>query len=318
MTEAQAWMNGRQLRFSEMQLPVWDLGVVAGASITEMARTFAHRPFRLPEHLARLLSSCHELGFDAPFADTELLSSAETIVQHNATLIDKTADLGIVMFVTAGANRTYLGEGELPGPNVGIHTFPLPFALWRDAAVNGARLHVPARRQFSNDSLPVEFKTRNRLHWWLADREANAAQAGSRALLMDANGFLTETSTSCFYAVIDNEIVTPKQNVLASMSRRMVQEAAEAAGLKFRRGDIAIRDLPNVQQVFLSSTPVGVLPVQSISLNAADASPNGTANFNFPVDQNSELLQTLRGYWKQQTGIDPTQQMVAVHRERPK
>jgi hypothetical protein len=36
-----AWINGALCPFTQAAVPVWDLGVVAGASVTEMARTFA-------------------------------------------------------------------------------------------------------------------------------------------------------------------------------------------------------------------------------------------------------------------------------------
>ncbi len=299
MPEALGWMNGEVCSFSQMQLPVWDLGVVAGASITEMARTFAHQSFRLSQHLERLLSSCAQIGFETPYSAKEILAAAESLVAHNATLIDSNADLGIVMFVTAGANRTYLGDVDLPGPTVGIHTFPLPFGNWRNAVQAGVRLRIPDRRQIPTDCLPVHLKTRNRLHWWLADREADSVEAGSRALLLDSDSYLTETSTACFFAVIHNEIVTPKSHVLNSMSRRMVQEAAVAARIEFRMDNIHVNDIPNMQQAFLSSTPVGVLAVRSI----------GDVQFQFEYD--TSVLPMLRGYWKQQTGVDPAEQILA-------
>ncbi len=297
MPQAQGWINGETRDFTQLQLPVWDLGVVAGASITEMARTFAHKAFRLSDHLQRLLSSCEEIGFAVPYGASEIQSAAESIVSHNISLIDAEADLGIVIFVTAGANPTYLGNADLPGPTVVIHTFPLPFGNWQAAVRDGVRLQIPEQRQIESSSLPVYLKTRNRLHWWMADRRAAAMEAGSKALLLDTNGFVTETSTACFYGVLDGEIVSPKQHVLNSMSRRMVFEAATEAGIPYRLMNITVDDVRNMSDVFLSSTPVGVLPVKSIS---------GT---EFDTDADCEVLRMLRAYWQHQTGVDPLQQI---------
>ena len=303
MAQAQGWINGSTCDFSQLQLPVWDLGVVAGASMTEMARTFAHKPFRLAEHLQRLMSSCAEIGFKTPYSAGEILTAAEAVVRQNTSLISEESDLGIVMFVTAGANPTYLGATELPGPTVVIHTFPLPFANWRTAVCDGVRLQIPQRRQIDSDSLPMHLKTRNRLHWWLADRDAEAIETGSRALLLDNNDFVTETSTACFFGVLNDEIVTPRQNVLNSMSRRMVEEAAAEAGVPFRATDISLEDVSNMSEAFLSSTPVGILPVKSV------------ADRKFDVSGDSKLMQQLRAYWKQQTGTDPIQQILDLSGE---
>lgn len=303
MQEAQAWLNGKYCAFSKMQLPVWDLGVVAGASLTEMARTFAHKPFRLAKHLQRLLSSCDELGFAPPWSPAELLTAAQDVIEKNVSLIRPGDDLGIVMFSTAGANRTYLGDAAIPGPTVGIHTFPLPFALWQPSIRNGVRLQIPSMRQIESDQLPVHLKTRNRLHWWLADKEADAIESGSRALLLDGRGFVTETSTACFFGVLNDQVVTPRAHVLNSMSRRIVAEAVRAAGISFREADISVDDVQQMQDCFLTSTPVGVLPVQSI----------GDQRFTTHID--SPRLMTIRRYWQSQTGVDPAMQILQWRRD---
>jgi len=298
MTDSQAWINGKYTRFSEMAVPVWDLGVVAGASLTEMARTFAHRPFRLTKHLDRLLKSCDELGFVVPYSMSQIQEVAETLVTENAQSLAANDDLGIVMFVTAGANRTYLGAGELPPPTVGVHTFRLPLELWRTSVMEGVKLRVPERRQIDTASLPVHLKTRNRLHWWLADREAAAMEPGSRALLLDSSDCVTETSAACFYAVVFNQIATASSGVLNSMSRHMVEAAAAAADVEFRMTRMPGLQLPHITEAFLTSTPVGVMPVQSI-----DGTP-------LPVDLEGPTIRMLRNHWKQQTGVDPVQQIV--------
>jgi hypothetical protein len=56
--------------------------------------------------------------------------------------------------------------------------------------------------------------------------------------------------------------------------------------------------LPHLAEAFLSSTPVGILPVQSI-----DGRP-----LNFDI--NSPMYLAVRNYWKQQTGIDPVTQIL--------
>jgi len=291
-------MNGQLLPFSEMALPVWDLGVVAGASITEMARTFGHRAFRLAEHVDRLLTSCRALKFHSPYTANQLIAAAEEVVTANITLISGSDDLGIVVFITAGANRTYLGGGELPGPTVGVHTFRLPFEIWKASAERGLRLVIPDRTQISSNSLPVTHKTRNRLHWWLADQESHEKMPGARALLLDNFGLITETSTACFYGVVDGRIVTPKNNVLESMSRKLVEQAAAACEIPFAIRDIGPNEIPGMTEAFVSSTPVGVLPIRSIDQH------------EFRVSHAGSLVPRLAEYWLQQTGVHPLRQII--------
>ena len=298
MVQPIAWLNGQQTPFDQMAVPVWDLGVVAGAAISEMARTYGHVPFRLEEHVQRLADSCEELGFPLPYDHATMVTKATELVVENSKPLGESDDLGIVWFVTAGANATYLADGELPGPTVGIHTFRLPFHLWKSSASDGVRLRIPHVRQASNSVFPVHRKVRNRLHWWLADRAVGAKDSGCRALLLDDLGFLTETSTSAFYAVIDGTILSPQRNVLDSMSRRLVEEGAAAIGLRLELADIPVSAIHKMDEAFLSSTPVGLLPVQSIDGNALS------------VNQPDSVFRRLIAWWAQATARDPLKQIL--------
>lgn len=297
MTEQVAWLDGRQISLDQMRLPVWDLGVVAGAAVSEMARTYRHQPFRFEDHVGRLMESCRELGFEPDWTGDQLEHAATRLVEQNVKFLPDTEDLGVVWFVTAGANPTYLGQSKVPGPTTGIHTFRLPFDLWKTAASTGTRLQIPLRTAMPAATMPVHRKIRNRLHWWLADREAAEIETGARALLLTSEGHITETSTSAFYAVIDGVIVTPREGVLNSMSRRMVMEAAESCGIPFETADLTTDDLPRMEQAFLSSTPSGLLPVQSI---------NGQSMGD------AGMLTPLLDWWRSTTGINPRIQILNV------
>lgn len=301
MNEPVAWMNGRLQPFAQTALPVWDLGVVAGAAVTEMARTFGHQPFRLEQHLQRLLSSCHSLGFPVPYSLTDLLQAATEVVAQNLRLISESQDLGIVAFITAGTNATYLGGQPSAVGTTVIHTFPLPFRMWRKALTQGVRLRIPTVRQLPEDCLPVTHKLRNRLHWWLADREAERLEPGSRALLLDQQDCLTETSTSCFFAVLDQTVVTPDRQVLDSMSRRVVEELLHQLQIPCRRGPVPVQQLPNLQEAFLSSTPVCLLPVSHIN-----GQPVGNG-------QPGPVFQQLLERWSQTVGVNLRAQILQDH-----
>ncbi|MFO0976732.1 MAG: aminotransferase class IV, partial [Planctomycetaceae bacterium] len=220
-----AWCNGTFLPADALAVPYFDLGVVAGASVTEMARTYGHRPFRLERHVRRLTESLKSLGFPCEYQSNDWIDAAASIVEHNAKQTSPRDELGIVMFATAGTNPTYLGGKGSVG-TAAIHTFRLPFELWRTSLSSGARLSIPSLRQISSQSLPVDHKIRNRLHWWLADRQATDIEPGSRALLLNAQNLVTETSTSAFHAVINGEIVTSDRDVLASISSEVAEELA--------------------------------------------------------------------------------------------
>src|SRR5262245_33262924 len=102
-----AYLNGRFLPAEEARLAVYDAGVVQGATVSELTRTFQLLPFRLDHHLARLFRSLEYAGIDAGISPEELKSIAAHLIEHNGRTLPAGDDLGIIHFVTAGEYSTY-------------------------------------------------------------------------------------------------------------------------------------------------------------------------------------------------------------------
>ncbi len=301
MTAPIAWMNGELIPYSQAAVPVWDLGIVAGASISEMARTFAHQPFRISRHLDRLFDAIRTIGFPLKYDQQQLVDAIAAVLTHNTSLISANRDLGIVIFTTAGPNPTYLGAELTKGirPTTAVHTFELPFEIWRPLLRDGVSLRVSSVRQIPDRCFDVSLKVRNRLHWWLADQEATRQEPGSKALLLDHAGFITETSTSAIHLVRNGGIVTPDSCVLNSLSSQLVEEFAAYLGIPFERRPVPLGELEYASEVFLTSSAATLLPVSHINGAQIGTSIHG------PV------FRKLAGCWSERVGIDILEQLSA-------
>ena len=303
MSEPIAWLNGQIIPYSQAALPVGDMGVVAGASVTEMIRTFRHQPFRLDQHLDRLDASLELLDFPTRPARSELLVAVDEIVRHNAGLISDNSDLGIIVFVTAGQNPTYLGPNHLDQVTAGsvcIHTFELPFAFWADLYSRGGHLTTVSVAPLPEDSVTPRAKHRNRLHWWRADREAGRKASGSRALLQMPDGQFTETSSGNLLVVHGKTISTPPPEiVLGGISKAVTREFAEELGFNWTERSIYPDDLQSADEVLTTSTPYCVLPITRLD-DAAIGSGEPGAVFRQFADA-----------WSALAGVDAVQQAVA-------
>jgi branched-chain amino acid aminotransferase len=262
-----AWLNGRFLPIAETKLHVFDMGIVHGAAVTEMLRTFGHRPFQIEEHLDRLFAGIDALGFEVFVTKSELWAILKTVVEHNAKLIPETHDLGVIVFATAGTNLTYVGAaGNREPASVCVHTFPLPFELWAKKMKNGQKLVIPSVRAIPPECIDPRIKHRSRLHWVLADREARTTDREASALVLDLEGRVTETSSGNFFAVINGEIVTPPpERCLAGISQQVVKELAGKLQIPYRQRDLVPDDLKNASEAFTSSTPYCLMPVRSVN-----------------------------------------------------
>src|SRR5262245_44149388 len=289
-------------------LPISDMGLVMGAAITEMARTFRHECFRLHEHVDRLFRSLRHVGFEMDLTRDALADLVLELLEHNARLIPAHHDLGVSMFVTAGTSLLYAGfEGMSTHrkPTVCVHTFPLPFELWAEKYSLGQHVVTPSIRHLPPECLDPKIKARSRMHWYLADEQARLVDPKAIALLLDRQDNVAETSTANFFIIRSGRIITPTgRNTLQGISQQVVAEAAEQLDIRLEQRDFQTYDVVNADEAFTSSTPYGILPVTRINHK-----PIGDGRVG-PVY--SELLKV----WNQIAGFNVAEQMVTGAAER--
>src|SRR5437016_5377676 len=149
MPEPLVYLNGRMVPASEAHLAIYDTGVVLGATVTEMTRTFHKRPWRVNEHLDRLFRSLKYTRMDIGVSKDQLAGVSQELVAHNARLIADWGELGLIHFVTAGEVATYAGgsgRAARTTPTVCAHTFPMPFELWAKKMLAGQHFVTPSIR----------------------------------------------------------------------------------------------------------------------------------------------------------------------------
>lgn len=297
MTTPIAYLNGRLVPIDEARLHVFDLGIVGGTSVSEMVRTFRHIPFRLDEHLDRLGQSLQAVGIDPGLTWTEFREISDQVVSNNSQLIPAHHDLGLILFVTAGLNPTYVGRQQAARPTVCVHTFRLPFELWAEAYETGLHLVTVKTRGIPEDVIDPRIKHRSRLHWHLAAQEARQIDRQAMALLSDGNGHLTETAAGNICLVDGTSIITPREQVLNGVSRGFVAELAGPLGFEFIQAAVSPTDLLHATEAFLTSTPHCLLPVTRFNQQPVGTGCPG------PV------YQRLLDAWSEAVGLNIAEQM---------
>ncbi len=301
MQQPLAYLNGELVPADQAVLPVFDAGIVQAATVSETLRTFDHQLFRLEEHLDRFTNSLATVGFDIGLKTDEVAGICRDLVAHNTVSLDSTNDLGLVVFATAGPYATYSGQpaGRFDtGPTLCAHSFPLPFHLWRTMQAEGLHLVTPSVQQLPDACIDPSIKHRSRLHYYLADREAAQIAAGARAVLLDQQGRLTETTAAGFLLVNGQQVIAPAINsVLQSISVGVVEELCRACDLSLVRRDLWPDDVQDADEALVASTPYCLAPVTQFNSKAIG---NGTPG---PVyDQ-------LMTAWDQLVGIDVRNQI---------
>jgi branched-chain amino acid aminotransferase len=259
MNSPLAYLNGRLLPFAEAKLPLHDAGFVSGATVVDNARTFRHKLFRWPDHLARFRRDCEACYVPLDATAAQLTAAAEELIAHNAALLPPGGELQLVTFATPGPLGFYLGEPANGPPTLGMVTYPLPFARYRRFFTEGATLAVVGHQAADPDAVvPPMVKHRSRVLWWMADQRAKHPPhpSGAVALLTDGpNGTITETGFANFMCVIDGHImIPPLDRVLNGISLRETMELCLDNGHTVGEGPVPLSDVPKMSEAFLTGT----------------------------------------------------------------
>lgn len=299
-----AWLDGQFLPRASLALPVGDAGFVLGATVTEQLRTFRGELFLPDPHARRLAASLEAVGLEPSLPVDSILAAAADLAARNHAALPRAGsgadsgagDLGVVIFVTAGDQPSqHLGRGGRP--RTVIHSFPLAFGMWAAAYASGLALRSVSVRQVPPECWPLGAKVRSRLHYFLADREAAAAEPGSRAVLMHHDGRVSETSTANLAVVKAGRIaVPPAADALSGVSLAFTQQLADRLGIPWQVRSLTAADLQAADEILLTSTPNCILPASRF-----DGRSIGTGG-------PGPIYRRLLAAWSEAVGLDITAQ----------
>ncbi len=302
MQEPVAYFRGEFLPASQAAVAVIDLGFMQGVTVAEQLRTFGGELFRLDEHLDRLARSLAIVGIEPELSREQFVQISAELVARNYPALPTGSDLGLALFVTPGLNPAFARAGYgFPSPagsppkaTVGLHTFALPFHTWASKYEHGESLRVTAVEQIPAACWPPELKCRSRMHYYLADRAANALEPGARALLLDGRGFVTESSTAnlLIYNRSEGLISPPKATILPGVTVAAVVELAGKMGIPCSERNLTVEDVATAEEVLLCSTSPCVWAVTKLNGKAIGSGQPG------------EICRRLQRAWSEMVGVD--------------
>ncbi|MBA4065152.1 MAG: hypothetical protein C0501_15840 [Isosphaera sp.] len=284
-----ASLNGRLLPFAEAALPLHDAGFVSGATVVDNARTFRHRLFRWPDHLARFRRDCDTCYVPLAATDAELTATAEELVAHNARLLPPGGELQLVTFATPGPLGFYLGGAANGPPTLGMATYPVPVARYRPFFTEGVRLAVAGvQHSDPGDLVPPAVKHRSRLFWHVAGKAV--ADPGAVAVVLNQHGAADTAVGSVLAAVGDHVLAPAPGTVQDSVSVRVVRELCPGLGLTAESAPLDLRDAGRVSELLLAGTGFCLAGVRRL----------GPRDFAWP----GPVFRRLLAGWSDLVGVD--------------
>lgn len=258
-------VGGRLTHRDQAAVSPFDSAVQGGDAVWEGLRLYHGRIFRLGEHLARLRRSAVALAFAAVPSDEEITAQIRRTLRANAM----TDNVHIRLTLTRGVKITSGMDPRLnqSGPTLIVLAEHKPPVY----DFSGITLITSSVRRTPPDSLDPKIHHANLLTSILAKVEANNAGADD-AVMLDHRGFVAETNATNIFLVTGGLLATPAAAACPEgITRAAVLELAAAAGLTRATGDYSLAELYTADEVFVTGTMGGIVPVISL-----DGRPIGT------------------------------------------
>jgi branched-chain amino acid aminotransferase len=279
-----AWIDGGYRPIEDAKISVLDLGVTRSDGTYDVAHVWDGRFYRLDAHLDRFAASLARLRLDPGHDRAGIEALLHGCVRHAGL-----RDAYVSMTCTRG--RPAPGSRDLRTARNTFYCFAVPF-VWissPDRQVTGASLWISPITRIPPQSVDPSVKN---YHWLDLDQALlDAYDHGAElVVLRDLSGSITEGPGFNVFAHVDGRWLTPASGTLFGITRRSVIELAAEAGQPVEEGRLTADELRRADEVLVSSTAGGVMPVTVI-----DGAPVG-------VGQPGPLTIELRErYWASHT-----------------
>lgn len=241
------YFNGSIMPVEQASVKINDLALLRGYGLFDYFRTYNGVPFQWDWYWARFQRSAEVLRLPLPLNQNQ----ATDILNELYTLAGQ-PDIAYRFVLTGGYSPDSVSVIE---PNLLIIAENLP----KDNPEGRVRGIKVLPFEFVRD-LP-ELKSTNYLHMIRLASEMKSQ--GAADLLYHKNGEVSELTRSNFFIFKGDTLITPDQNILHGITRRVVLELAEKT-FKVEVRPLLVEELAEADEAFTTSTTKWVMPVVQI------------------------------------------------------
>ncbi|MEX1303049.1 MAG: aminotransferase class IV [Desulfotignum sp.] len=245
------FVDGAFVPAEKAMIPVDDLAVLRGIGICDIMRTFHKKPYFVDEHIDRLMESGKKIGLALPWTRAEIKQIVFDTLEKNPGL----EEVNIRIVITGGSSPDFItptGRPRLIVMITPINKLPEEWytqgikviTLVQERPLAGAKVtaYIPAT---------------------MALNQAKAFGA-TEVIYIDRNHNALEGTTSNLFAFFGDTLVTPPADgILKGITRKVI---LSLAGDRFEISEspIPLEKLLTADEVFITGTNKGVVPVVRI------------------------------------------------------
>jgi D-alanine transaminase len=248
------YINGRFTTTAERVIGVEDRGFQFGDAVYDVFKFTGKRPVFLADHYRRMERGLREIEIRSPWDESRFAAIMSELIARTAF-----DDGTVYVQVSRGESERIHFYREDLEPTVVAYSriFTFPDAARKE---RGIRLITTADLRWGR----CDVKSVNLLANTLAKKKAQ--RAGADEVLFVDGGVVREGGSSSFFGVRGGVVITHPldEHILPGVVRERVVSLARAGGFRVDERPLPESELFDVDEAFITSTTMGVMPVTAI------------------------------------------------------
>ena len=256
------WKNGSFQKWDDANVHILSHTLHYGTGVFEGVRAYdtpsGPAIFRLKEHTKRLFDAAKKINIEVPFELDEIIDA------QCETLNKNQLNAGYIRPIIYLGNEGLGLRAKDLSVNVAIAAWEWPSYMDPEAKKKGISIAKSSYLQYENPLhsgnkiIGTYFQNTMALHEAI-DKGAD------EALMMDANGFISEGSGENIFIVKDLKLMTPtKDHCLNGITRQSVIQIAKDLNYDVDEKNLTFDDLISADEAFFTGTAVEITPISKV------------------------------------------------------
>jgi len=253
------YINGEYHHRSEAKISVFDSGFLLGDGVWEGIRLHNNKLIHLEYHIDRLYNGAKSIAMEIHLSKKEIINAIWSTLNEN----NMNTDTHIRLIVSRGIKSTPYQHPKVTISLPTIVIIPEYKKANKEVIDRGIRLvSVETRR----DSLVQDPKINSLSKMNCISACIEAEKLGAEeGLMLDPNGFVSTCNSTNFFIIKNNEVWTSTgEYCLNGITRGSIINLCEKNNISVYEKNFLIDDVYNADEVFVTGTFAGVIPVVEI------------------------------------------------------
>ncbi len=252
MLKKYIYVNGKIMLANKPAILVNDIGFLRGYGVFDFMRTYNGKIFHYSDHYRRFTNSAKLLGLKVKIKEKDLKKVIYQLIKKN-----NLTDASIRLVLTGGP--------AIDGINFNPQT-PTMVILIEGLYDLPAKLFQMGAKLITFDYARLIPEAKNLNYIWAVKLQKEKRRQGATEILYLNGGEVLECSTSNFFIIKNNKLITPKRGVLSGITRQVALELTKKflPKLKIEKRPIKVGELKTADEAFITATNKNILPIIKI------------------------------------------------------